>query len=258
VEPIHVRELCALIPEKDGPLSIWEHPIEGVSYTAGSDVSEGILHGDWSVTEIIRNDTTDQVAEIRARSDPAAFGRYSAILACYYNSALLAFETFPAAHGATAYGAALATGYNRLYKRRTLDTTAKAYTDKIGWATNASTHALMVDRVRLALAAGSRIHSTVLLKELLGIRFERKESGMRNAGASGWKAVTKGHDDCHDAFAIALCVRDNTHFEKRIHEQRTPRARAATLQDFAWEEAEREKNHNIKGGPRKGRLFKGY
>lgn len=256
---IDVTPASRLSARPDGRISIWEHPEPDLSYVVASDVSEGILHGDWSVACVIRMDNCAQVCEMRDQMDPNDWGRHTAILAAYYNSAILAFETFPAAHGATSHQSALDYGYTNLYYRRQLDTIHKTVTEKPGWRTDSQTNALMVDRVRQAIADESPIRSTFLIEELMGIRFERKQGGStRNAGQAVWKPVTKTHDDCFDAYAIGLTVRDLYYYEQDRDIPRERRRDASSLQNLAWDEQEEITTRNIYSGRGRGRLYTGY
>lgn len=257
MKTIQVTQTSALIPSDRGMLKIWEPPEEGIGYVVGCDCAEGIEHGDWSVAEVIRMDTCDQVAEMRGKPSADEWGRKISILSQHYNTALLAIETEPSAHGATAFRAADDFGYPNLYYRQALNTARQKFVDKIGWRTDPATIAQIVERVRVALAGEAKIYSTQLLEELLGIRFERKKDSLRAAGASQWKTVTRTHDDCMVAYGIALCVRDAIYFEGRVEEV-TPQREGSPLQLEAWRRNEERERLGLFGKQERKKLFKGY
>jgi hypothetical protein len=245
-----------LVGSASGNLHIWEHPEPGEKYFLGSDTAEGITGGDWSVGCVIRGSDCAQVAEWRDHIGPTEWGRSMAYLAWYYNEALLAFEAYPAAHGLTAHDAALTTGYVNMYHRKVFDNRTFQQTEKKGWRTDQITKPRMIDRIRSALSdEGSIIRSEFLLRELLGVRYEPKNVSQRDLGSQGWKAVTRTHDDCHDAFAIGLCVRDE-HFYTETSKPR-PEPEPATLQERVWAQEKEESTHIGSNLPTK-RAFDGF
>lgn len=223
-----------LMADMDGLISIWEHPAPEESYFAGVDVAAGIESGDWLATEIIAGSDCRQVAEIHGHAGPSEWGRMTALLCWYYNEALLAVETHPGAFGIPCVEAARELGYTNVHMREIQDVLSKEITPKLGWSTDAKTHPRMMERVRVAVGTGTKIHSEPLLLELKSMRWERT-SEVKKAGTTAMKAVTRRHDDLHDAYAIALCVRDSHYTTRR--EERTVEKVPTTLQDWAWQEA---------------------
>lgn len=240
-----------LAPSRDGLLRIWEHPEEGVEYFMGVDAAEGVRGQDWSVAEVIRGDTCAQVAEYRGHVEPTEWGKMAARLGWYFNEAYAAVEAYPSAHGLVTAMAMRAYGYHRLHYRTVVDQLTKKQTEKLGWSTDSTSHPRMLARIRLALANGVPIRSEVLLREFLNIRFAQSKE-VKEAGKTNWKAVCRGHDDAHDAYAIALCVRDERYVAPRGPKERTPEPR--TLQEIAWARA-RERNR-AEEAPR--RVYDGY
>ncbi len=234
-----------LVSNADGLVRIWEHPIPGERYFAGADVSEGIegkggeddnhKQPDWSVVEVIKGSDCAQVAEVRVRMAATRFGKLAAYVAWYFNTAQLCFETHPAAYGLPANEAAMAAGYSNFYYREAIDTITKRTENKLGWATTSTTKPTMFERVQQALTDGHEIRSEALLLELLSIRWEQKKD-VKEVGASNWKAVTRKHDDCHDAYAIALIIRDKS-WVQRV-EAAAKKSAPSGLQAAAWADAE--------------------
>lgn len=198
-----------LMPSPKGGLSIWSWPDPARRYVIGVDSAAGVSGGDFSVAEVLDMETCEQVAEWHGLYDPTDWGRRCARLGWLYGEGVLAFETYPTAHGLSAARAAEAAGYRNLYRRQRLDEITRKFTTSLGWHTNVQTKGLMVNRVRLAIQEGHRIRSETLLRELRSMRLGDTEPGARE------KIVAPDHDDCHDAYAIALCVRDAYYHEAR-------------------------------------------
>lgn len=189
--------MIAPVVADNGPLEVFEEPISGVTYVMGADTSEGVRGGDYCAAVVIRADNCAVVATLHEHIDATRWGIKCSELAAYYNDALLAFETFPTAYGLAACRAALDYGYMRLYQRIIVDKAEVNPTEKLGWHTNKSTAGIMYTRVRKALNEGSQIASTKLLYEMASMKYD--EDG---------DVISDEHDDLYDAYAIALCVRD--------------------------------------------------
>lgn len=220
------------VPNSKGHVSIWEMPIPGERYYIGADAAEGIRGGDFSAACVVKGSDCSLVATYRGHVDPHSFGEDASRLGYLYNGGVLAIETFPAAHGQSAFDSALAYGYPRLYLREVLDTIERSTTMKPGWRTDGTTKPRMIDRVRVALGGEGAIPDEELLTELLAIRFQ-KRGDVRSLSDAVYKAVTSGHDDLFDAYAIALLVRDGAFVrpQQRAREEAAP----VTLQQRAWE-----------------------
>ncbi|MCP3960152.1 MAG: hypothetical protein GY719_20090 [bacterium] len=230
---------ASMVPNNDGLITVWEEPVEGEDYFLGIDTAEGIKSGDWCTVEVVKGSDCAQVAEARGHVAAKIWGEIAAYLGWYYNTGLLAFETYPSAFGLPSCEAALDLGYDNIYLRQVPDVITKAITEKLGWATDTKTHPMMMERVRQALADDHLIRSEALLSEMKSIRWEVIKE-VRTAGARNMKAVTREHDDLHDAYGIALCVRDS-HYT-RPQQERTVERAPATLQEWAWKAAkDREK-----------------
>jgi hypothetical protein len=85
-------------PHSEGPLLIWEHPMEGALYVLGADPAGGLKDGDYAAAEVWRvgrkpGEWPVQVAEWVDHEDPITFAKTLTMLGTYYRKALLACET---------------------------------------------------------------------------------------------------------------------------------------------------------------------
>lgn len=208
-------------PNSEGVLKIWEHPIEDEEYYIGVDPAGGIEGGDPSAIEIIKGDDCAQVAELRGWIQPGDLGRHAARLASYYNNAMIAVETFPTAYGLPCHEAAVEWGHRNMYTKRRFEVVGGDFTERKGWTTDPRSMGLMTTAVHNALFHEYIIRSEVLLGEFLNLR-EPEGKAEKKAGEAPQKPICRGHDDCHDAYAIALCVRHEQYRKLRIQDK--PRA----------------------------------
>ena len=195
-----------LSPSADGGLKVWHPPAPGRQYVVGVDSSGGGPDGDWAAAVVLDAETCGVAAIWREHRAAIPWGRSCARLGWYYLSGLLAFETFPSAHGLSACHAAIGVGYPRIFRHRLYTRAAHDTTEDLGWKTNSITKPQMIDRVKLALDDGCDIPSLELIEELRGQRFDRVKAGMTRNGAP--KMVAEKHDDLVMAYAVALMVRD--------------------------------------------------
>lgn len=182
-------------------------PEAGRQYVVGVDSSGGGPEGDWAAAVVLDAESCGVVAVWRDHVAAIPWGRACARLGWYYLTGLLAFETFPSAHGLSACHAAIGKGYPRIFRHRLYTRAARDSTDDLGWHTNSITKPQMIDRLKLALDDGCDIPSIDLIDELKGQRFDRLKTGMARTGAP--KMVAEEHDDLVMAYAVALMVRDN-------------------------------------------------
>lgn len=73
-------------------IAVWENPVPGVIYDIGVDPGHGFKDGDWTVAEVFRRDTGEQVAEYHKHVDPVEFGDWLYWFGKWYNNAQLIIE----------------------------------------------------------------------------------------------------------------------------------------------------------------------
>lgn len=201
-----------LEPSERGGLLIWEMPVAGQKYVVGVDTAHGLAKGDFAVAVVIEAKTCTLVARWKERCDPHIWGQKAALLAWFYNEAILAVETFPSAHGVTAVNEAMRLGYKNVYLRATRGQILRQTTNMFGWHTNSTSKPEMIDRAKRALEdQSSYIPDEDLLQEL------RTRSWNVKGQMEG-----PGHDDIFAAYAIALMVRDESWRQGKLRTEEAP------------------------------------
>lgn len=201
------KEVLQFEPRERGELSLYKRPDQHREYIIGSDTADGqdaneggrgTPDPDYSVAQVLERDMGEQVAMLRERLDPVAFGYYLYELGRYYNWAYQVIEV-----GGSTYGAGLATvnellhlGYpiDRIYHRRTVDESTQKITHKIGWMTKPSTRPMLISALDRAL-----IERELILHDKVTIR-ECHSFVIVNSKA---QAQQGSHDDTVIALALA-------------------------------------------------------
>lgn len=174
-----------------GPLDVWAEPIRGRVYCVGADVAEGLVHGDYSVAQVIDAESGKIVAKWRGHIDPDLFGSdvlYD--LGDWYNHALIGVENNN--HGLTTLKALQRSGYRNIYRQRRLAQRSPQATEILGWRTTAASKPLAIDELGKALRDGDLVlfdYETVA--ELR--TFVREDNG-------------KMHGSPHDDMVMALAI----------------------------------------------------
>jgi len=194
--------------QRSGGVSVWKEPEPLKQYVIAADAAGGGEHGDFAAACVIEAETCDLVATFRSKIDPHRFGPLAARLAWYYGEALLAFETYPSAHGYTAALEAQHYGYKRLYRRHREDIGFRQIGDILGFHTNSTTKPQLIDRIKKALEEGCKIPSRDLMLEIKSKSWD--ETG---------DLSDRGHDDLLMAYAIALRVRDQAYTRGLLREK---------------------------------------
>lgn len=215
------------IPTSSGPLFIWQNPEPTEDYAIGADSSEGVKGSDPAAACVVRMRDGALVAVMTGLVSPPEWGRKVARLGWLYREALVAFETFPSAHGLSAARTAAAYGYTRLHMRVQRTTAAPDRTELLGWHTDVRTKEMMIDRVREALTDNYTLPCLDLLIQLRQLRYNDKHRLEHPAG---------GHDDLFVALAIALIVRDEA-FSKQLVRQEKRRPQSIEEIEFERYEA---------------------
>lgn len=174
-----------------GPLAVWEFPQHGEMYCIGADVAEGLIHGDYSVAQVINVNTGTVVARWRGHIDPDLFGSdvlYD--LGDWYNHCLIGVENNN--HGLTTLKALQRVGYRNIYRQRRLAQRTPQATEILGWRTTSASKPLAIDE----LAKSLRDEELSLMDEhtIAELRtFVREENG-------------KMHGSPHDDLVMALAI----------------------------------------------------
>lgn len=135
-----------IINEDDrGYVTVYEQPIDGEFYVVGSDVAEGLAHGDYSASVVLRASTFDVVAKWHGHIDPDLYGEEIVKLARYYNDAYIGVENNN--HGLTTLKAIQRLEYWNIYYSKTYDRIADKITQKMGWTTSSKTKPMMIDKL---------------------------------------------------------------------------------------------------------------
>ena len=174
-------------------IAIWKEPERGAIYDIGVDVAAGLEDGDWSVAEVLRRDTMEQVAEAHLKIDPIDFAELCFWLGKYYNTAQIIVEM---------NGVGYITGnklgllcYPYIYIWRHRERAAPTLSSYAGFKTTWETKKLLVGNTRHAfLHRRLKIHSRVLWDEMY--QYCR-------VGEDGYGPAL-GHDDAVMALMLAV------------------------------------------------------
>jgi hypothetical protein len=153
--PIFVGDLVNghLVERGDGPLKIWDMPESGRKYAIGADVAEGLLHGDYSSADVLRDDGA-QVAQWHGHIDPDKFGDVLVALGYFYRKALIGPERNN--HGLTTVTRIKALNYPFLYAQEDLERRSEGHqTKKGGWLTTVRSKPLLMDMLHEELREGT-------------------------------------------------------------------------------------------------------
>lgn len=216
------QELLVYTPHEVHPkLEIYRKERPHRMYIIGADVASGIEVGtgklDWSVGEVIDQETGEQVAEYRDQVLPEEFAWDLAVLGRRYNDALIAVERNNEG-GAVILTLERAESYMNLYKH--IDWTLAGYwknvkaghsddgttgggrmREKLGFPTTEKTRPLALNRAKEYVASfPNKIYSVGLLKEMTTF--------VRNQEKRGRPEAMPGcHDDRVLSYSIAQIVR---------------------------------------------------
>jgi len=204
-----------------GKLTIFEFPDPNREYAIGADIADGNPLGDWSVAQVLDAKTLEQVAVWRGRLDPAEFGHELVCLGRYYNDATVAPETNRS--GAATVHVMKSEIYPKIFA---MPTHLKTATPKrlaswkasqaaqhardmgmrgpqLGWRTDPRTKPLMINDLKYHLNHfTTRVNDETTLDELRAYAYLNEDAPSTMHGIG----VIRGHDDCADAYAIALQV----------------------------------------------------
>ena len=207
-----VDDSIEFIDDENGPLRIYELPIEGYPYVLGADTAEGGI--DYSTASVRNNISWVQAATWRGHTDTDLFAKQLYCLGKWYNRALIGVETNFDLH-VTKELARL--GYTNQYVRETLDKYTGETQKKFGFQSTKITRPIIISKlVTMVREHIETFNDLATLEEML--TFVRDENG-RPSAQSG------KHDDTIFADAIALEIRQQGSF--RIHEKMPEKSKIA-------------------------------
>jgi hypothetical protein len=183
------------MPDDNGPLTIYEQPIQGYPYVIGGDIAEGGI--DYSVGQVRNNITWNQAATWRGHTDTDLYAKQMYCLGRYYNDALIGIETNFDTHPIKELQRL---GYVRQYVREYIDKISKKREEKFGFVTTKLSRPVIISKyVALSREHIDTWNNPDTLEEML--TFVRDEHGKPTAQEGK-------HDDCILADAIANEIRD--------------------------------------------------
>lgn len=179
-------------------IEVWALPEDGVYYFLGVDPAEGRTYdADWTVIEIIRGDTLEQVVEARFQMDPASeeFTNLVYWLGMAYNAALIN----PDITGG--WGMALLTdlqrrSYPNIWNWRSRNDARERVSTRLGFIYTKRDKTILVNKaLMLTRRGGIVVHSEGLVEEL---------RNFLNIGLDEWGAAPGFKDDRASAWFLAL------------------------------------------------------
>lgn len=205
------------VEQTDGPWKVFElrkYEVDyavGVDVASGAEVEENTGKYDYSVIEVLRRDTLEQVAEYVNYIDPDLFARQVWLAAMAYNKPMVGVERNM--DGGTVINTLrLKFSYLNLYTREVLDEKTKRRTKQLGWYTSNKTRPILVNDMATFIREKHGIfYSERLISECqtFVIRPDGKIEG-----------DTGCHDDCVMAMGIALQMHLNTPMTEKWKERK--------------------------------------
>lgn len=190
--PLRLLESTAWPPQ--GPISIFQEPLQSHVYVIGADPAEGLEHGDAAAACVLDVESGMLVATFHDTCDPDLFGEQLCNLGRYYNNALIGVEINN--HGHTTIASLRRAGYPKIFRRRTIGQVSEKYTPQFGWLTNKASKPKMIDGLGAAIRDGSLdIRCEYTIAEL--------RTYIREYGPSG---SVKTHGSPHDDRVMSLAI----------------------------------------------------
>ena len=181
--------------DPEGPLRVWKEP-GGGSYVIGADVAEGLVHGDFSVADVVDHATGEQVAQWHGKIHPESFGDVLAALGKRYNGAWLVPERNN--NGLLTVTRLERIGYKKLYVETIAEPPLRPR-KRYGWVTSSKNKSMIIQELVKELDEGTHgLNGKDTLREMLV--FKQHEDGKLGA-------IDGQNDDRVMARAIAGHVR---------------------------------------------------
>jgi len=191
--------------EADLELHVWEQPtvlrdehgvvIRKPNYVIGSDVSEGLIHGDYSAGSVIDANTTEQVATYKSHVPIYDLGRVMEQVGLWYHTALIASERNAMGIAPLVYLQEAA--YPRIYRMESFAQIKSGdRTARYGWYTSRASKPKMIQDMARFLN-----EEQIILRDP---RIPVEASTFINDGKGQFNAKYPNHDDLLIATMISL------------------------------------------------------
>ena len=220
------------IPDPAGPLRIYEYPSPNPSkwYMVGIDNSKATMFGDFSVGQVIKRDTLEQVAVWRERGmNDVVFAEQMRLLGYFYNTAMLAPEYNMNGAGINAL---IEANYPRYYVHRKAGRIRGMHESIVGWPMTEQTKQECMANLQREVFAGYEGRSEFLIHDP-ETYFEMKNYVINDRGKYE-NAKQAEHDDTVTSLAIGVSA--------AIYER--PGLATSQMADFETMRAERAKAAN--------------
>ena len=177
-----------------GNFMMWKEPEYGHHYAIGSDVSEGLVDGDWSASAILDVDTYEVVGLYRAKIETEYYGNVIQSLGRFYNNAWVVVEVNKASEIIIQD---LKVAYPWLYRRQQRANITDIPTLVPGFYATSTSKPRVVLQMKRAFASADKpllIYSDVILNEMATYE---KDKGK-------YQASGQHHDDTVSAVYLAV------------------------------------------------------
>jgi hypothetical protein len=194
-------EKVAFYPSVDGKLQLYRRPLRNRMYLISADVAKGVQGGNYSVADVWDRHSGEQVAQLRGRWDPTAYGDLLVELGVFYNNAVL----FPENNslGLATIAQIVAKGYKHIVRaKEVLKDKKGAAGEEFGFPTTDTRdyhgpRSLAITAIRNAVDDGTHIiHSLQTITEC--------ETFIQNPSSGKWEAQEGCEDDCVLSGAIGI------------------------------------------------------
>jgi len=198
------------VESSQGPVSIWDDPLEGRTYVIGADIATGKFRDmgrqsqaamysrdrpDFTAAVVMERDSTNHVATWHGYASPMETATYLAALGLHYNVATLAIELNGPGDAVVDHLRGVI-AYPNLFRSRLLTRVDAAGVPQPGWMTNEATRHMLMGNLERALSDGVLFtRDERLIREMRRMQYDK---------AGKPRALNKDKDDLVFAAAIAL------------------------------------------------------
>lgn len=186
------------VPNPEGSVRIWEHPIPHRMYVLGVDVAEGLGHGDYSSVHVIDVVTRGVVATWHGHIEADLLAHQVYGLGTLYNSGLVCVEANN--HGLTTITELRRLAYPRLWRRRAQNSTTKKISTQYGFKTTRGTKGPVIDGLAAWLREEAPLPDAETISELMS--YVRADNGSTSGSP---------HDDRVMSLAFAVMMLGYAH-----------------------------------------------